>query len=231
MVSWVWNYFEDVSRGKSKEQVRCKVIKPDGRACERVIQCKGGSTSGMTTHLKLHKIEKPNSNSGNNINSASTSQTVTHQLSSSQAIDEPPQKRQKRIDECFVQATIEEKIAKEVVMNNMNFTQVARSEMIREGSKAKFPSKNFPSDKTGVTRMVNQFYNSAKEETIKKIQKLVEAHTIFSTTLDGWSSIAGRRYLNVNIHYNFEGNPGMINLGMVPIRRKGSAEKIFKMVR
>lgn len=212
MVSYVWKYFQ---KGE-KSTARC-MVSTNGKICGSTLKCSGSSTKGLKDHLKAkHKIvdtnnhsqtasSEPTTSQAGNIRSASpepsTSQAGNIQPTSALQIIPPPAKRQRTINECFQQQSYEEAIALEIV-GGLNFEQVVNSKAVRFYFRTTFPTRNFPSSSTTVSEIMRDFYEkTAKVETIAFIQTHLKKLKFFSTTLDEWTSAAGRRYLNVNLHY------------------------------
>lgn len=70
---------------------------------------------------------------------------------------------------------------------------------------------------------VYKYFESAKKEVIERIGELKAQK--FSLTLDEWTSIRNRRYLNINIH----SNSTFFNLGLILISGKCPAEEIERL--
>jgi hypothetical protein len=52
-MSFVWQKFDKIKNSTGKIVAKCKI-------CEKIIQCSGGSTSGLRTHLRtIHDLEDP----------------------------------------------------------------------------------------------------------------------------------------------------------------------------
>lgn len=202
--SYVWKYFEKVQNSSA----RCKFGIEDGTACGKVISCAGSSTKGLIEHLKrAHKIE------------------------SEKPIETPPPaKRQRTVSECLQRQSFEEAISREVV-GGLSFQQMVTSKAVRGYFKSAFPSKTFPLNGTTIAKIMREYYEStAKVETIEMIQDHLKNGKFFSVTLDEWISGAGKRYLNVNLHYIDNAGNQKINLGLKPITGKADAKNIKILV-
>lgn len=195
------------------EKAKCKVD-VGGRPCDALLSCTGGSTKGLIDHLK--RIHKINSNSA----------TLTEPKEN----DTPPVKRQRLLTDYTKSMTFEEGISYEIAVVGLNFEQLINSKMCSTFAKDYFPTKKLPKNGSGVAKIVREFYEKAKSDTIFLIQKHLKNGNFFSSTLDEWTSTAGRRFLNINIHYIDKGVGKEINLGLVPIRGSASAINIKELV-
>ena len=176
---------------------------------------------GLIEHLKrVHQILDP---------LKSGPATSNQPQPSTSSTDNPPVKRQKLMTD-FTRASFEETISKEVALNELNFKQIFNSDIMAEHVKEKFPTKNFPKNGSGVAKIVRGFHEDIKAKIKLWIQThLAEGH-FFSTTLDEWTSTAGQRFLNINLHYFENGVDKEINLGMVPIYGSATVLIIKKLV-
>jgi hypothetical protein len=65
--SQAWDSFKKIN----SDQAKCTIP-----GCDRIISCKGGSTTAMMNHLKTHNIERKSDETPANMVKSSTSQTV-----------------------------------------------------------------------------------------------------------------------------------------------------------
>lgn len=219
MSSFVWKHFK---KDAGKDKARCDVDLGK-RKCNAVLSCTGGSTKGLIDHLKrIHQILDP-------LKSGPTASNSTQPGPSTSNAGAPPVKRQKLMTE-FHSRSLEEMVAFDVAVVGMNFEQVVSSTLGAAGAECKFPTKKMPKNGSGVAKMVRGYYEEVKIKTKKWIQTHLADGNFFSTTLDEWTSTAGRRFLNINLHYFENGVAKEINLGMVAIYGSATALNIKKLV-
>ena len=217
-MSFVWEHFKRDTGNKDK--AHCDVDLGN-RKCSAVLNCAGGLTKGLIEHLKrVHQILDPLKSGPTTSNQAQPSTSST---------DNPPVKWQKLMTD-FTRPSFEETISKEVALNGLNFEQIVNSDIMAEHVKEKFPTKNFPKNGSGVAKIVRGFHEDIKAKIKSWIQTPPAEGHFFSTTLDEWTSTAGRRFLNINLHYFENGVDKEINLGMVPIYGSATALNIKKLV-
>ncbi|XP_065667145.1 uncharacterized protein LOC136087644 [Hydra vulgaris] len=214
-MSFVWKHFK---RETGNKDARCDVDSGN-RKCSAVLNCAGGSTKGLTEHLKrVRQILDP-------LKSGPTTSNQAQPSTSSTA--NPPVKRQKLMTD-FNRASFEETISKEAALNGLNFEQIIDSDKI-EHVKETFPTKNFPMNRSGVAKIVRGFHEDIKAKIKSWIQTHLAKGHFFSTTLDEWTSTAVRHFLNINLHYFENGVDKEINFGMVPIYGSVIALNIEKL--
>lgn len=213
----MWLYFDK----HGDEKAKCK-------KCGDVMSCRGSSTSGLGRHLKTkHSIDATAARA--KPQQLSTTVDVECQQSSSAA------KKQKSVATSSASSrqpilqftereSLEEIVSRLVALDGFAVHGVANSSYIRKSLKSK--GYNFPTDKTCVMKLVHTFYDkSAKEKVKEEIKKLKQVK--FSATLDEWTSLKNRRYLNVNPHSS---DGKFFNLGLIRIERNCPAETIEELM-
>ncbi len=196
----VWTYF---LRCKEREKARCNT-------CQDILACKGGSTSGLRSHLKIkHKINLP---------------TVGPSTSSSQAVVKVS--HQQDIRSLLSSSTSTEQVVAELTAcDRLTFNQLATSKRIREALQSqghKIPKK--PGD---IRDLVLSHHALKKEEVKEELSKRREKGERFSLTLDEYTSLSDKRYASINLHAQ---DSSYFSLGMVPIRGSLPAEKAVELV-
>ncbi|GFT15877.1 BED-type domain-containing protein [Trichonephila clavipes] len=86
---------------------------------------------------------------------------------------------------------------------------------------------SFPPNHSDVMKLVYKQYNVIKARVTNEISSKLNAGLRRSLTLDEFTSLKIRRYLNINVHFN-EGE--IFNLGMLRISGSFSAENCVKAV-
>lgn len=200
--SEVWKHFEKVDRDHAK----CKI-------CGKPIGCKGSSTSSLSKHLKQkHAIE---------ITKQSRPEEPSPPISAAKKLKTSPE--QPSLFKYVKRESLCEIIAKMVSLDGFSVKAVTNSSFIRQSLNSR--GFHLPTDANTVMNLVHEFYNTAKKQLSEEIHKLKE--TKFSATLDEWTSLRNRRYLNVNVHST---NGIFFNLGLIRITQSCPAETIEELM-
>lgn len=200
--SEVWLHFEDAISGKAK----C-------RSCGKQIACAGSSTSGLKKHLEgVHGI-KVNVIAQQAAKKRKTNDaTAIADIAVDPATISPPQTpKQSKIERFFDKETKQEKVAKLIALDGISARAIAKSDFIRQS----FAEKGMvlPKSPDSLMNFLHAFFEVAKKEVIIEISNYKSQK--LSCTIDEWTSIANRRYMNVNVH-NIFGDA--FNLGLIRIK-------------
>lgn len=210
-LSFVWSFFERNADGTAK----CSALKGNGKKlhekCNEIIKWKNG-TSGMIQHLKRC----------HNIGSAI--------IEESSDLVGGPLKKQQKLDNFVLKSSLKEELSKCIAVDNCNFSQIANTSLIQYALRLKFPNEHIPKCPDTIASYMNHFYESVKYEICSEIKEMKMQGKRFAITLDEWTSIANRRYLNINIHYNNNGSIKFINCGLIRIIGSATAAAIFDLV-
>lgn len=201
--SKVWEYFKKINSTSAKCQVDM---------CCEIIGIRNSNTTGMINHLKLiHRINvlKSKSNINDDVNEESVSVV----------------KRDTGILKFLRRESLGEILAKCAASDGFSFNAIAKSEAIQDYVKSR--NFNMPKSPKTVAKHVLDFYEEKKIELTKKIGKLVENGTKFSITVDEWSDIRMRRYINVSLRSVEE----VVNLGLIEITGSCNAEATVSYVK
>lgn len=219
-MSEVWKHFEKVN----KEVAKCK-------SCNASLSCKGSSTGGLIRHLNArHKIEikvkaseptpPPNKKRCAEAESGEPSTSLpppTTPTASGNGLLKyvTRQSKSKPMDEL---------LAELVAVDGFAPYAIAKSSFIRDSMKSR--GYELPHSSHNImSNHVMKFFEQAKRETIDRIKELREEGKRFSMTLDEWSSIRNRRYLNVNLHTN----QALFNLGLIRIKGSCPSEELERL--
>lgn len=77
-------------------------------------------------------------------------------------------------------------------------------------------------------KLIRDFYDKTKCKTMQEIQKRITEDQMVCLTLDEWTSVSNKRYLNINIHFM---DGFMFNLGLVAVSGSLPAERIVEEVK
>lgn len=201
----VWQYFTKLSTNGEKAQ--CS-------KCPQQLSCKGSSTSGLLRHLQgKHNItiKRPTAED-QQPSSAPTPCKVAKPEGSSMI-------------QFIKRQSLEEIVARLAALDGFSIHAITNSEFIRQSISAR--GLQLPKSNTAVMKLVHDFYNKAKDLTKKEIEKRVAMGEGMSLTLDEWTSVNNKRYININVHC-YDGT--MFNLGLIRARGSLPAEKIREAV-
>ena len=193
-----WQYFKN----KDKEAVICNI-------CSKQISCKSSSTSGLHRHLEhVHSMKRKLKENPNSPKSKKLRPSV-------------------RIDKFFESKgpTLNEIVAKLAAKDGLTISQICKSDFIRKSLK----SQGFTLSKQSrdVMKLIFDFYDQVKEETIAKIKKMKLENKKASISIDEWTSFNNRRYLNIHVYYIDEDSD---NLGLVRIVGSCISETLLQLV-
>ena len=182
--------------------------------CKTSIKCRGWSTSGLIRHLKSkheyimqHDIEKsvvvPAKRSAVD-DGASTSSSKKTTV-------------QQKLTFFIRKDTREELVTKLATVDGFSINAITKSEFIRQS----FSEKGFvlPKNSSDVMDLVHTQYFKVKDHIDSEIRSRVSTGSRFSLSLDEYTSLNNRRYLNI-IVYKVGGS--FWNLGMVKIASRKS---------
>ena len=94
--------------------------------------------------------------------------------------------------------TREEQVTKLAAVDVFSINAITKSEFIRQS----FSKKGFvlPKNPSGVIGLVHKQYFKVKDHIDSKIRSRVSAGSRFSLSLDEYTSLNNRRYLNIIVH-------------------------------
>ena len=197
-VTEVWKYFSKVN----DENAKCN-------KCEKIIGCKGSSTSGLGRHLlSLHSI---------NVNKRKCKE---EEILSKKIIQQQPS-----ILSFTKKQSLSEIVARLAALDGLSINAICSSQFIRQSLSSR--QFNLPKDRKNVMNLVHNYFELARGIVMDEVKKLQKNGTRFCLTLDEWTSLKNRRYLNVNLHF-FGGD--IIHLGLIKINGSCTAEVAVSLV-
>lgn len=225
--SLVWQHFNKIDSDKAQ------CLK-----CESKLSIKGGSTKGLKTHLlTIHKInvdrakssQKPPPLSGSNLlnfaninnNSCNTSSKVN-----SDSIA-PPVKKVK-INHYFgpeEDNSLECVLARMTAKDGLCFKVFVTSKDLRSSMTAR--GFNLPNSAVSIKKLVMNYYDGTKTKLCSMLQQNLKDGERFAISLDEWTSMRNRRYLNVNVHTHRHVS---YNLGLVRIVASLTSEALLELL-
>ena len=200
--SEVWDSFKKTTSNMAQCQVK---------NCSESVSNKGGNTTTMINHLaKIHGISMKRKRS---------------------ATEDENQESQpaKRVSNTamfsFVsRESLNEIIAKCAAKDGLSFSTIVKSEAIQGYVKNR--NYKMPTSSSTVQKYVVEFFEEKKAETKKSIERQLNQGEKFTITVDEWTDLVMRRYLNVTLHSANE----QIVLGLVPIVESCTSEKTEELV-
>ena len=184
---------------KYGEEAKCLI-------CKKNVSCKGSTTTGLRNHLLIHNIQLGLNHISDN---------------------EPPSKKhstQSLLPLFSKKQSLDEVIARLAAEDCFSYLKISQSKFIRSS----LQEKGFTPipDHSTVSRMVLRYANHVKGVITSQLQFLLANGKRMSVSLDEYTSIQNKRYMNVNIHSinNFW------NLGMKRIYGKMPAEKVLELL-
>lgn len=188
-VSKVWDYFI-----RNVDSAKCL-------KCSKTIKCKGGSTSGLNSHLSTQHGIKPDDNlvTGNS--------------------KQPKLNFKKKEDD---QISFAEEISKMVAVDGFSFAQIASSEFIQESLRSKHgKTLTHP---TSIKSTVVSFAEQKEKELKDEIKSDPEEK--YCVGFDEWTSGSKKRYINITLY----SHKRIINLGLSRITGMFDAKKAQTMI-
>ena len=194
--SEVWKHF---LQSKDLQLAKCKT-------CSKEIKCKGGSTSGMRSHLKLmHHIE------------ADAMKQVSAKV----------EQKVGKIDHFFVtQKDSSAVVLSELVaIDGLPIRVLAKIQPLRAALGAQ--GYHLPKDAKSIKAIIMKHCLEVKDIYKKQFEEMKKDKICFSITLDEYTSSRNRRFININVHVKNR----HWNLGMVRIFGSMPADKAVTIVR
>ena len=156
---------------KNKDEAECI-------SCSKVIKCAGGSTSSLSYHLKAVHGEGRSDSRG----------------------DDSETKRQKTLHSFIKKRSIEKDVAKLASVDGFSFKRIANSSFIQESFTKYNYDKPPPKNDVSVRNMILNYAAEKKDELCSYFKNQVKLGERFSLTLDEYTSLQNRRYININVH-------------------------------
>lgn len=205
--SFVWEHFI-----KDGSVARCNV----GNCRKTFVAGKG--TSNLSKHLKtFHSIIDKE------LEVAQTHEKEANDDSSGIS----SRKRQRTIENFLKFRSFPETVARLAAQDNLTFKQITESSFIRKSLASDFPLETVPKNQSAMADVVEKFFEQSKKGVIQKLEKMKKEGHRFSATLDEWTSIQNKRYININLHYSVSFKcTEYINLGMIKIKGSCPADKM-----
>ncbi|GFS71043.1 BED-type domain-containing protein [Nephila pilipes] len=213
--SFVWQYF---IKNKNEESAKCM-------KCSSILKCRGWSTSGLLRHLQIrHNISKATQSVSSGLENTEINK---RKIDSYNNIIITSEQKNPLLSYFLKEKkeTLEEIVSKLVCVDGFTVNAITKSNLIRKSLHDK--GYSFPPNPSDVMKLVYKQYNVIKARVTNEISSKLNAGLRCSLTLDEFTSLKNRRYLNLNVHFN-EGE--IFNLGMLRIRGSFSAENCVKAV-
>ncbi len=193
MKSFVWNYFDKIS----KESGRCK-------KCSKLIKTTGSSTTNLLKHLKnTHQITKETHFGSEELDHASL-----NNINEDLRMPQPNSTKSSTLSE-FLKKPIEYYLSYLAARDGLTINQIVNSSIIREYITIK--GYQMPQSNTTVMNLIIKYSKYAKSRISGIIQDLKSKNYRFSLTFDEWTNMNSRRFFNISIFTHSH----CFNLGLV----------------
>lgn len=169
--------------------------------CLQILMCKGSSTSGLLRHLQIK----------HNILCKRQAQPINDQ----QHGTGPSSSKVCSMMNYVKRRNLNEEVARLAAKDGFSVNGITKSEFIRQS--------RLPTSNNTVMKL-----NEAKVQTVLEIRNRMDEGQSVSITLDEWTNLNNKRYMNINTHF-MDGD--MINLGLVLVNGSLPAEKIVEAVK
>lgn len=216
-MSAVWNYFKRSE--KNKYVAFCNL-------CSKQIGCKGSSTTPLLNHLKIHEINLKSPLPTPPINIATTTSEQNKETDEGSTSKKFKNSNQPSIRQFIKTESLDEILSRCVAEDGYSMSSLLKSRAIKGYIQSK--GLIMPQSKSTITSSILKFYNIKKEETIKVLYDLKKRNIKFGITVDEWTDLCMKRYINVSLHActndhlkKFE----VFVLGLVYIRSTCNAEQ------
>lgn len=135
-------------------------------------------------------------------------------------------KKVKTMHDFVKKESLEEIVAKLAAKDGFSVNAITKSEFIRQ----KIFEMNYklPKNPSDVMNLVHKLCEIVKNDLKDKIKMMLANKEKFSLTLDKWTSVKMRKYLNIKIHAH---NGDWYNLGLVRIPGRADAHTLQEIVR
>lgn len=192
----VWQFFE---KSANVASAKCK-------RCSKTIKTTGGSTKGLHTHLRtIHNID-----------------TRRKDDDETTALTSQPETKKRKLTDFFATKddnSLQAMVSRMVARDGFPFKVFVTSNDLRSALRAK--GFELPKSEHSFRKMTMDYAMKIRSYNLQEIQQEIKEGRKFSVSFDEWTSIRGRRYMNVNVHGN---SLKFWNLGLVRILGSMPAE-------
>lgn len=190
-----WKHFTRAEDGQSAKCILC----PNGK----IIKCTGGSTKGLHTHLSAAH--------------PTVSRQTSVQSDSAPALKKP-KLQQQLLSFSSGEISMQARLARLTAVSNIPFRVLAESEDIRDLFNHRYGINALPRSTATISKIVTNYATSVTAQIIENLRKRKAMNAKFSLSFDEWTSVRGRRYMNINVHdYDQQHGRTFYNLGLIRI--------------
>ena len=202
--STIWSHFDEE---KKHQKAKCK-------HCQKVVDCRGGSTKGLIVHIRKTKLhENLAAKEENNESNASM-------------IEESPVKSKSSMSSVldFFPSTLR-RTPKQVVslmaIQGMSYKLIASCQIVHEAFQAF--GYDLPKSHTTVSKYIIEYADESKDKLIKLLEADKKNGHRLSISLDEYTSKRNRSYMGINVHSS---KLGFANLGLSRMIGSFPSEKL-----
>lgn len=166
--------------------------------CSAVISIHGSSTTGLKRHL-ISKHPEVNINESN--------ENITSNLN------------------VYLYTSPEVLISQLICLDNISINSLTNSLALKH----MFKRINFdlPKSQETILKTLCDLYNTRKEKIVGVIKKKIEQNLKVGLSLDEWTSISNRKYLNINVNF---GDKTFLCLGLIRLNNSATSEYLYRVI-
>ena len=196
-VSAVWTEFTRVN----DKEAKCKT-------CKKLIKCVGGSTSGLARHLATHRPS-----------------TVTSSGAGESSETGPSNKQTKLMSFFAAKKPLKEILAELTAVDGFSFNAIAKSAYLRHALEN--DGHKLPKNPYEISQLVQEYAAEKQSNLVNAFKMMVQnAGARFSLTMDEYTSLQNKRFMNINLHTEDE----HWNLGVFRIEGSMTSERVVELL-
>lgn len=190
----LWTHFLRASDGQS---AKCKI-------CNKILKTVGGATTGLHTHMRAkHAINVDLKESEDDNSTSALSMTdVTPGTSNQRKPILTTETKKRKIMTDFFSSKSNEKmeviISRMAALDGCSFRFFVQSQDLQKMFKKS--GHDLPKSPSTIAKIIFTQAEEVKADIKNKIQKLKTEGHRFALTLDEWTSLRNKRYMNINLH-------------------------------
>ncbi|UYV74402.1 hypothetical protein LAZ67_11003411 [Cordylochernes scorpioides] len=194
----IWCYYLRNGSGQNAQCIPCK----------RILKCVGGSTKGLHVHQKaVHGIKT----SKRKVKDEVDTQTPAKKTPKISILD--------HFSSVSIDRSTDAVLARMIALDGLPFSVFVTSKDLRKCLNAL--GHEIPLSAETIKIKVCRYADTFREKVVRELQMEKEKGQLFSLTLDEWTSIRSKRYLNIDIHSRTK----VWNLGLTRISGVFSSEQ------
>jgi hypothetical protein len=215
--SKAWIYFD---RATDLQKAKCSL-------CSATIGTKGGSTKGLITHLRSKHAIDPNKEIPVEEEAGGAPTTSSASINTTDRHSEQATTKRRRMTDYFSPRTTSSEVilSRMAAKDGIPFHLFITSKDLRAALCSY--GVDVPASANTVKSRVLQFAATIQQKYSEDLKLRLERGERFALTLDEWTGLNNKRYMNINVHMT---DHTILNLGLVRIPGSMTAERIVETV-